>query len=267
MRTVRIGIAGCAGRMGRALVHAIADDDGVEVAGGTEAAGSSWIGHDVGEAAGLEALGIAVAEDAAAVFAAVDAMLDFTAAAAAKLHAQLAAETGTPLVLGTTGLGPEEDRAVAIAAKRTAVVRAANMSLGVNLLLALTRSAAAALGPDFDAEVAEIHHRDKRDAPSGTALALGHAVAEARGQMHDKVAAYDREGARRPGAIGYSVVRAGNVVGEHTVIFAADNERIELVHKAGDRAIFARGAITAARWAQGKPPGLYCMDNVLGLKG
>ena len=267
MRTVRIGIAGCAGRMGQALVRAIVETDGVAVAGGTEAAGSPWLGRDVGAAAGIDALGIDVAEDAAAVFAAADAVLDFTAPATVQRHAQLAAETGTALVLGTTGLGPDEERAIAIAAKKTAVVRAANMSMGVNLLLALTRRAAAALGPDFDAEIAEIHHRDKRDAPSGTALALGHAVAEARGQKHDKVAVHDRAGARRPGAIGYSVQRAGNVVGEHTVIFAADNERIELVHKAGDRAIFARGAIAAARWAQGKPAGLYGMDDVLGLRG
>jgi 4-hydroxy-tetrahydrodipicolinate reductase len=202
------------------------------------------------------------------VFEVADVVLDFTSPAATAHHAELAAETGTALVAGTTGLEPDHEATIVEAASKAAIVRAANMSVGINLLLALTRRVAATLSSDFDIEVLEIHHRHKVDAPSGTALALGRAAAAGRGVNHDDVADRGRDGItgeRRRGDIGYAVLRGGNVAGEHSVIFAADNERIELAHKATDRAIFARGALTAAIWLEGKPPGLYSMADVLGL--
>jgi 4-hydroxy-tetrahydrodipicolinate reductase len=197
-------------------------------------------------------------------------VLDFTAPEATAKHVALAAASGTAMVVGTTGTEGETDARVAEAAKRTAIVKAANMSVGVNLLLQLTRQAAASLDPDFDIEIVEMHHRHKVDAPSGTALALGRAAAAGRGVRHDEVAARGRNGItgpRRRGDIGYAVLRGGNVAGEHSVVFAADNERIELTHKAGDRAIFARGGVRAAIWVHGKAPGLYSYFDVLGFKG
>jgi 4-hydroxy-tetrahydrodipicolinate reductase len=267
--SVKIGVVGCAGRMGIALLKRIAAAEGAEIAAGSERPGHAALGRDLGELAGLPRLGRAVADDPRAVFEGSDVVLDFTAPAPTVAHAKLAAETGKGLVAGTTGLGAAQEAAVAEAAKRAAILRAANMSVGVNLLLALTRQAAAALGPDFDIEIVEMHHRHKVDAPSGTALALGRAAAAGRGVEHDKVAARGRDGitgARRRGDIGYAALRGGNVAGEHSVIFAADDECIELVHKATDRAIFARGAVHAALWLQGQPPGLYSMADVLGFK-
>ena len=268
MADLRIGVAGCAGRMGRALVRAAADDGSAVVAAGSEAPGSPWIGRDVGETAGGPPLGIAVAGHADALFGTADVVLDFTTPRTVAAHAALARETGTAWVLGTTGAGPDEDSAVRAAAAAAPIVRAANMSLGINLLLGLVRRAAAVLDASFDAEVVEMHHRHKVDAPSGTALALGRAVARARGQDHDEAAVFGRRGqtgARARGAIGYAALRGGNVAGEHAVVFAADDERVELVHRAGSRAIFARGALRAAHWAHGRPPGLYRMQDVLGL--
>lgn len=267
--SVKIGVVGCAGRMGIALLKRIAATEGATLSGGTERPGHAALGRDLGELAGLGALGLTVGDDARALFVASDVVLDFTAPAATVAHAQLAAETGAALVAGTTGLDAQQEAAVAKAAERCAILRAANMSLGVNLLLALVRQAAAVLGPDFDIEILEMHHRHKVDAPSGTALALGRAAAAGRGVEHDKVAARGRDGItgeRRRGDIGYAVLRGGNVAGEHSVIFAADDERVELVHKATDRAIFARGAVQAALWLKGKPAGLYSMADVLGFK-
>jgi len=266
--SVKIGVVGCAGRMGIALLRRIAASEGAAIAGGIERQGHPALGRDLGELAGLGRLGLAVGTDAGVLFAASDAVLDFTAPEATVGHARLAAATGKALVAGTTGLDKAQEAAVVEAARRCAVVRAANMSVGVNLLLALTRQVAATLGPDFDIEIVEMHHRHKVDAPSGTALALGRAAAAGRGVEHDAVAARGRDGVtgeRRRGDIGYAVLRGGNVAGEHSVVFAADDERIELVHKAGDRAIFARGAVQAALWAAGKPPGLYGMADVLGF--
>jgi 4-hydroxy-tetrahydrodipicolinate reductase len=266
--SVRIGVVGCAGRMGVALLRRIAATEGAEIAAGSERAGHAALGRDLGELAGVAPLGRAVVDDPRAVFGLSDVVLDFTAPAASVAHAKLAAASGKGLVAGTTGLTAAQDAAIAKAAKRAAILRAANMSVGVNLLLALTRQIAAALGPDFDIEIVEMHHRHKVDAPSGTALALGRAAADGRGVEHDAVAARGRDGvtgARQRGAIGYAALRGGNVAGEHTVMFAADDERIELTHKATDRAIFARGAVQAALWLKGKPPGLYGMADVLGF--
>lgn len=268
MAGIRIGILGAGGRMGQALVRAAAAAPDVKVSGGTERAGSPWLDKDVGEPAGLGALGAKIVVDTRALFEASDVVLDFTAAVAVPGHAQIAGELGKAYVVGTTGLGAAEERAVLTAAKRAPIVKSANMSVGVNLLVALTRKAAAALGLDFDAEILEMHHRHKIDAPSGTAKALGHAVAEARGQTHDRVAVMSREGItgeRRRGDIGYATLRGGLVFGEHTVMFTSDRERIELTHRASSRDIFAEGAVSAARWLHGKPPGLYGMTDVLGL--
>jgi 4-hydroxy-tetrahydrodipicolinate reductase len=268
MADLRIGIAGCAGRMGQMLARTIGETAGVVVAGGSERPDSPAIGKDIGEIGGFGRVGVTVVGDPAAMFRAVDAVLDFTAPAATAMHAGLAAEHKVIYVVGTTGLEAEQQKAIDAAGKRTAVVQAANFSVGVVLLSSLTRQVAAILDPDFDIEVVEMHHRHKVDAPSGTALALGHAAAAGRKVEHDKVAARGRDGitgARRRGDIGYAALRGGNVVGDHTVIFAADNERVELTHKAADRGIFARGAVRAALWGRGKPPGRYDMVDVLGL--
>jgi 4-hydroxy-tetrahydrodipicolinate reductase len=211
---------------------------------------------------------VAVGDDAGALFAAADAVLEFTSAKASLDHAALAAGTRTIHVIGTTGLDPAQEAALAAAAQSTAIVWAPNMSLGVNLLMGLVERVAAALDDDFDIEIFEIHHRHKVDAPSGTALGLGAAAARGRGVDLDDVAIRGRDGmtgARRRGAIGFASLRAGDVVGDHSVIFAADGERIELAHRATDRRIYARGALRAALWARGKAPGLYSMADVLGL--
>ncbi len=268
MADIGIGVVGCAGRMGRMLVRQIDETAGATLAGGIEVEGNPTLGRDIGELAGIGTNGLLVGDDPAALFAGADVVLEFTDPAATAAHAAIAAGAGTAHVIGTTGLTAEHEAAIAAAAADTAVVKAGNMSLGVNLLVLLTRRVAAALGEDFDIEVVEMHHRMKVDAPSGTALMLGRAAAEGRGVDHDGVALRGRDGitgARPVGGIGYAALRGGNVVGEHTVIFAADNERVELTHKATDRAIFARGALRAALWVVGKPPGLYDLVDVLGL--
>lgn len=268
MAETRIGIIGAGGRMGQALARAIAETDGARLAGGVEKAGSALIGKDIGALAGLDAAGVAITDNVAALIAASDALVDFSSPAATVEAAALAGKARVAHVVGTTGLSEADNRAIERAAKDCPIVQAANMSLGVNLLIALVRQAAARLDPSFDIEIFEMHHRHKVDAPSGTALALGRAAAE--GRKVDLGAAADRgrdgvTGPRRKGAIGFSVARGGNVAGDHTVIFAADDERIELSHKAGDRMIFARGAVKAALWAHGRKPGLYSMADVLGF--
>ena len=268
MAELKIGVVGCAGRMGQALIRQIHETEGCTLAGGTERTGSPALGRDPGELAGIGATGLTIGDDAAALFAQADAVLDFTSPDVSLAHAAMAADHGVIHIIGTTGLGAEHDSAIAAAAQHTAIVCDGNMSLGVNLLTVLTRKVAALLDEDFDVEVLEMHHRHKVDAPSGTALMLGKAAAAGRKVDHDAMADRGRDGitgARQRGHIGYAVLRGGNVVGEHSVIFAADNERIELTHKASDRTIFARGAVKAARWAKGRPPGLYSMIDVLGL--
>ena len=268
MADVRMGVVGCAGRMGTNLLRQIAQTEGAVIGGGTERPGHAAVGRDLGALAGLGDIGLPAGDDPRALFADVDVVLDFTAPAATAEHAALAAEAGTGLIAGTTGLEPGQEAAIQSAAGKTAIMRAANMSVGVNVLLAITRQVAGLLDPDFDIEVLEMHHRHKVDAPSGTALALGQAAAAGRGVAHDDVADRGRDGItgeRRRGDIGYAVLRGGNVAGEHSVIFAADNERVELTHRATDRAIFARGGVRAALWLHGKPPGLYSMADVLGF--
>ncbi len=265
---MKIAVMGAAGRMGRELVRAIAAAPGCTVSGGTEAPGNAFVGRDVGEVAGIEPVGTRISDDAASVIAGADAILDFTSPKATVAFARFAAESHTVHIIGTTGFDAASEAAIADAAKKTVVVKAGNMSLGVNLLVELTRKVAAALGPDFDIEILEMHHRMKVDAPSGTALMLGKAAAEGRDVNLDRASVRARDGHTGPrgeGDIGFATLRGGNVVGDHTVIFAGDGERIELTHRATDRGIFARGAIKAAIWGKGRAPGLYSMADVLGI--
>lgn len=265
---MRIGIVGCAGRMGRMLVQEVAAAEGVSLAGGVDRPGSDAAGRDLGTLVGIEAAGVTVGTDTRALFAASDVVIDFTIPAATVAHAALAGETGTALVVGTTGLSAADRHQIEAAAAHAPIVLAANMSLGVTLLSALVEQVARSLDDDFDIEIVEMHHRNKVDAPSGTALALGQAAARGRGVDLDTVAQRARDGitgARRRGDIGFAVLRGGDVVGDHTVVFAALGERVELTHKASNRQVFARGAVRAARWVAGRPAGLYSIRDVLGL--
>ena len=268
MTKMKIAVTGAAGRMGRELVRAVHGKDECVLTGAIEQQGSLAVGQDAGLLAGLGKLGVVITDDAIEVFAKAEAVLDFTVPAASVEFAGLAANARIVHVLGTTGLAPADEAKVEAAARHAVIVRSGNMSLGVNLLSALTRKVAEALDADFDVEILEMHHRHKVDAPSGTALMLGKAAAEGRGVDLDKVGVRVRDGhtrARRRGDIGFASLRGGSVVGEHSVLFAADGELIELKHRAADRGIFARGALKAALWGRGKRPGLYSMMDVLGL--
>ncbi len=265
---MKIGIPGAAGRMGQALTRQVAGAEGLALVAATEVTEHPALGRDCGALAGIEPLGVAVGDDAQAMFRAADAVLDFTLPGAAAAHAALAAAEGTILVVGTTGLGADEQAALEAAARQTAVVQAPNMSLAVNLLFRLTEQVAGILDDDYDIEIVEMHHRHKIDAPSGTALGLGRAAARARGVSFDAVAERGRDGvtgARERGRIGFAALRGGDVVGEHSVIFAAEGERLELAVRSANRQTYARGAVLAARWAEGRAPGLYTMADVLGL--
>ena len=265
---MKIGIVGCGGRMGRMLAAAVLDAEGCTLAGGTERPGSDAIGRDLGELIGRGSLEAMITEDAIRLFELSDAVIDFTAPAATALHAGLAAETHTALIVGTTGLSAADEAALKTAAARVPVVYAPNYSVGVNVLLALTERAAANLGDDYDIEIVEMHHRHKVDAPSGTALGLGRAAAAGRAVALDQVWCKSRDGhtgARPRGQIGFATLRGGDVVGDHTVLYAAEGERLELSHKASSRAVFAKGAVRAALWTHARPAGLYSMRDVLGL--
>jgi 4-hydroxy-tetrahydrodipicolinate reductase len=268
MSDMRLIVAGAGGRMGRTLVKAIAETNGVALAGALEDAHSPLVGQDAGVLAGLPANGIALAADAKTLLAQADAIVDFTAPKATVALAALAAEAGKIHIIGTTGLAADDEAKLKDAARKAIIVKSGNMSLGVNLLAALAKRVAKTLDDDFDIEILEIHHNKKVDAPSGTALLLGRAAAEGRGVDLAQRSVRGRDGqtgARRAGDIGFAALRGGSVVGEHSVIFAGPAERIELVHKAEDRMIFARGALKAAAWARGQKPGLYSMADVLGL--
>tara|TARA_R110002110_G_scaffold103598_17_gene261873 strand:+ start:2463 stop:3227 length:765 start_codon:yes stop_codon:yes gene_type:complete len=254
--------------MGQMLIRAIMASDRARLAGCVERAGHTWIGRDVGACMGGADVGVAVTDDPIEVFAKAQAVIDFTAPAATVAFAALAAQARAVHVIGTTGLEPGHLAKISAAARHAVIVRAGNMSLGVNLLVRLTQKVAQALDADWDVEVVEAHHRHKVDAPSGTALMLGEAAAAGRGVALDDVRDSGRDGvtgARRRGDIGFSAIRGGDIVGEHDVIFAAEGERIVLRHLATDRAIFARGALRAALWGQSAKPGEYDMMDVLGL--
>ncbi|NUB28429.1 4-hydroxy-tetrahydrodipicolinate reductase [Azospirillum brasilense] len=265
---MKIGVVGCAGRMGQMLVREIAATPGCTLAGGTERVGGPALGKDIGVLAGLEPLGVVAIDDAAALFAEADAVIDFTSPEASVRHAALAAQSQTVLVIGTTGIGPAQQEPIAQAATHTPIVQSPNMSLGVNLLLALVEQVGRALGDDYDIDILEMHHRNKVDAPSGTALGLGRAAAAGRGVALEDVWQKVRDGhtgVRPRGEIGFATLRGGDVIGDHTVVFAAEGERVELTHKASGRQIYAKGAVRAALWANDKQPGLYSMKDVLGL--
>jgi 4-hydroxy-tetrahydrodipicolinate reductase len=265
---MRLIVAGAGGRMGRTLVKAIAETQGLTLAGALESAGSPLLGQDTGVLAGLGANGITLTADAAALMQKADGIIDFTVPQATTAFAALAAQAGIVHIIGTTGISAGDEVKIKDAAKRAVIVKSGNMSLGVSLLAALVKRVAATLDSDFDIEILEMHHNKKVDAPSGTALLLGRAAAEGRGVDLDKRSVRARDGqtgARKPGDIGFAALRGGSVVGEHSVIFAGPAERIELAHKADDRMIFARGALKAALWARGQKPGLYSMSDVLGL--
>lgn len=266
---MRLVVVGAAGRMGRALIAAVTAAPGAVVSAALERPGSAHLGSDAGTLAGLAPLGVPVTDDPLAAFVAADGVLDFTTPDATVAFAEISAQARIVHVIGTTGCRPEHDSAIAAAARHAAIVKSGNMSLGINLLAALVRRAAKALGPDeFDIEIVEMHHRHKVDAPSGTALLLGTAAAEGRGVdlAARSVRARDgHTGAREAGTIGFQSLRGGSVVGDHTVIFAGEGERIELSHRAESRTNFAGGAVKAALWARGRKPGLYSMADVLGL--
>ena len=267
MADVNIVVAGASGRMGRALIREISSQAGVKLAGALEAEGHPDLGADSGVLAGLQPNGIKLSADALPLLAAAQAVVDFTAPAVSLALADLSAQARIVHVIGTTGFGADVEARLAAAARHAVIVKSGNMSLGVNLLAALVEQAARAL-PGFDVEILEMHHRMKVDAPSGTALLLGEAAAKGRNIALAKNSVRSRDGhtgARKDGDIGFAALRGGSVVGDHQVILAGAGERIVLSHLAEDRGIFAKGAITAARWGQGKKPGLYSMTDVLGL--
>jgi 4-hydroxy-tetrahydrodipicolinate reductase len=254
--------------MGQMLIQAVLASDKATLSGVTERAGHEWVGRDLGVCMGGAENGIIVSDDPVAVFTAANAVIDFTSPAATVAHAELAGKTDTVHVIGTTGMDDTHLAALKSASANATIIRAGNMSLGVNLLTLLTKKVAAALDEDFDIEIVEGHHRYKVDAPSGTALMLGEAAAAGRGVDLADVSDRGRDGItgeRKRGDIGFHAIRGGDVVGEHDVIFAADGERIVLRHLATDRQIFARGALRAALWGQGKAAGEYDMLDVLGL--
>ncbi|MCC6864245.1 MAG: 4-hydroxy-tetrahydrodipicolinate reductase [Rhodobacteraceae bacterium] len=263
-----IVITGASGRMGQMLIHAVNASKKARLVGCVERTGHTWIDRDVGECLGGAPLGITVTDDPLEAFAKAQAVIDVTTPAATVEFAALAAQARTVHVICTTGLEASHLAKIDAASRHAVIIRAGNMSLGVNLLVKLTQKVAAALDADWDIEVIEAHHRHKIDAPSGTALMLGAAAAEGRGVTLDAAKVSNRDGitgARERGTIGFSAIRSGDIVGEHDVLFATEGERIILRHVATDRAIFARGALKAALWGQGKKPGQYDMMDVLGL--
>ena len=263
-----IVVTGAGGRMGRMLCQTVLADPRARLVAALERPGHPLVGQDIGTAMGGGPAGVTVTDDALEAFARAQAVLDFTAPAASVAHAGLAAQARCVHVLGTTGLQPADLAAVAVAARHAVIIRSGNFSLGVNMLLGLTRAAAAALGEGWDIEIVEAHHRMKVDAPSGTALMLGQAAAAGRGVDLDAVSDRGRDGDTGPrvaGHIGFSAIRGGDIVGEHDVILAGAGERVVLRHVATDRGIFARGALAAALWGQGRSPGEYDMMDVLGM--
>jgi 4-hydroxy-tetrahydrodipicolinate reductase len=266
----RIAITGAAGRMGRQLIEACHAHEDLRVSVALEHPQSSLLGSDVGELAGVGKLGVTIGADPEAVRNDFDVLIDFTRPEATLANLAICRAAGRAMVIGTTGFSAEQKQDIAAAAADIPIVFAPNMSVGVNLCLKLLDMAARVLGEDYDIEVIEAHHRHKVDAPSGTALAMGEVVASALGRDLETCAVYGREGItgeRKPGTIGFETIRAGDIVGDHTVLFAGSGERVEITHKASSRMTFARGAVRAAAWLQGRPAGLYDMQDVLDLKG
>jgi 4-hydroxy-tetrahydrodipicolinate reductase len=268
MSNLHVLITGAAGRMGRTLIRAISETPGFMLAGAVERVGAPELGEDAGTLAGLKPLGIQITGDPMALITRADAIIDFSSPVASVGFAAAAAEKQIVHVIGTTGLSLVDEQKIEAASRHTVIVKSGNMSLGVNLLAALVKRVAKTLDDEYDIEILEMHHNQKVDAPSGTALMLGKAAAEGRGIEFDQHRVSGRNGptgVRKAGDIGFAALRGGSVVGDHSVIFAGPAERIELVHRAEDRIIFARGALAAAKWGKGKKPGLYSMADILGL--
>jgi 4-hydroxy-tetrahydrodipicolinate reductase len=265
---IEIAVLGATGRMGMTLTRLLADEAGLRLAGAATEPGHELVGRDAGEIAGIGQVGVTVTDDVASAVAGCRVAIDFTLPAALQANLNACAQEGVAMVVGTTGLTDEQLATLDDAGGRIAVVYGRNMSVGVNVLTELVRRASRILGTEYDAEITEAHHRDKLDAPSGTALQLGESVAQGRGQALSDVAIYDRHSAkvaRTAGSIGFASVRAGSIVGDHSVLLASAEEIIELKHRAVDRAVFARGALRAAHWVAEQPPGHYSMNDVLGL--
>ncbi len=265
---MKVGVTGCAGRMGQMLVQELQSNSSATLIGGTERPNSPHLGKDLGLVCGLDDLKLIVTDKPDHLFRLADVVIDFTTPEATLFNAKLAEEHKTALVIGTTGFTHSDLETIKNYASDVAIVHASNFSIGVNLLLGLAQKSSSVLGYDYDVEICEMHHKHKVDSPSGTALSIGEAVARGAGTELSEAAIKVRDGIigpRRPGSIGFATLRGGSVVGEHTVIYAGEGERIELVHKATDRKIFAQGAVRAALWATNKESGYYSMSDVLDL--
>jgi 4-hydroxy-tetrahydrodipicolinate reductase len=267
---MRVAVSGVGGRMGRALVEACAESEQMTLTAAVARRQSSLIGADAGEVAGVGRLGVPIVHDLALAIEHFDTLIEFTTPEATLEHLQICRASGRRMVIGTTGMGDEGGRRIAEAARDIGVVFAPNMSVGVNLCFKLLEIAAGVLGDAVDVEIIEAHHRHKVDAPSGTALRMGEVVAGALGRDLQKCAVYGRQGhtgERSRNTIGFQSIRAGDIVGDHTVLFADLGERLEITHKSSSRLTFARGATRAATWLAAQPAGLYDMQDVLGLAG
>lgn len=265
---IKVAVLGAAGRMGQTILSCIADADDMTVVGAVTEPGDSALGRDAGEHAGLASLGVPLTDDHKQALSGAHVAIDFTLPAALETNLRACAEQGTALVIGTTGLSDAQLKSLERVAHQVPLVYGRNMSVGVNVFMEFVERAARALGDQYDVEIVEAHHRNKVDAPSGTALALGERVARAKDRPLDELAVRGRDGQtgpRVPGTVGFAVIRGGNIVGEHTVMFVSPEERLEFKHVAQDRRTFALGALRAARWVSGRAPGLYCMTDVLGL--
>ena len=260
----RVAVAGASGRMGKALIEALAASPDLVLAAAFDVAGSPALGQDASAFLGRPS-GVVIGAEARAALAGAEVLIDFTRPQGTLAHLALCRELGVAAVVGTTGFDAAQKAQIASLAEHVGIVMAPNMSIGVNVVLKLLDVAARALADGFDVEIAEVHHRMKIDAPSGTALRMGEVVAAAQGTTLERAAVYDRDGERRPGSIGFASLRGGDIVGDHTVLFAGSGERIEITHRASSRATYAAGSLRAARFLLGRAPGLYGMDEVLGL--
>jgi 4-hydroxy-tetrahydrodipicolinate reductase len=266
---IKVAVLGAAGRMGRTVLACLAESPDLRLTGAVTEIGDRALGRDAGEHAGLPAFGVPLTDDRTQALHGAQVAIDFTLPAALEANLKACAQAGTALVIGTTGLGARQEKLLEETSHELPIVYARNMSVGMNIFRHFVARAARSLGEDYDVEIVEAHHRHKVDAPSGTALALGEAIAEARNRKLEEVAVRTRDGQigpRVPGTIGFSVIRGGNIVGDHTVMFIAPDERVEFTHRATDRRTFAVGALHAARWVAGQAPGLYTMVDVLDLR-
>lgn len=262
---ITLAVVGASGRMGRSVIKASAGESDIEISGGLVRKGSSTVGRDLGLLAGIAEMGVSATDKLRSAIDDADVVVDFSLPDPGNVVLEHCAQQGLPLVIGTTGLDDGQRHAMSMAAEKTAVVYSANMSVGVNLMGKLAEFASSALGDNFDVEIIDIHHRDKKDAPSGTALAIGAKVDLGRGTIANReMGRGPEDGPRLPGAVGYSSVRAGDIVGEHTLLFAGSGESLELTHRVTSRVTFVHGALRAARWVCGRSPGLYSMSNVIG---